>query len=120
MTVQAIVPDYKGEVLDRVENYHGNQLLYINWDHHLMFCAPFAYAVPPELPFRQLIEEVIVEAFGEHEEFIAIDWSTTEWLLNGQPFIPQMEVSLLEQGIDHKSLLRFTTPQLQGFQGAHI
>ena len=47
MAVSAITENYIGERLDRVENFHGNQVLYIAWDHHLMFCAPVAFAVPP-------------------------------------------------------------------------
>ena len=39
MPIQAITPDYKGEVLDKFENFHGNQVVYVGWDHHLMFCA---------------------------------------------------------------------------------
>ncbi|MBR9912783.1 MAG: phenol hydroxylase [Gammaproteobacteria bacterium] len=120
MAVYAIVPDYTGEVLDRVENFNGNQLVFVSWDRHLMFCAPFAYPVPPELPFRALIEEVMPEAFGEHEEFEKVNWKTAEWLLDGQPFIPQLDVSLREQGVGHKSLLRFSTPELTGFQGAAV
>ena len=41
MPVHAITPDYKGEVKDRLENFHGNQIVYVGWDHHLMFCAAF-------------------------------------------------------------------------------
>ncbi len=47
MAVAAIVPDYRGERLDAVENFHGNQILYLAWDHHLMICAPVALPVPP-------------------------------------------------------------------------
>ena len=44
MAVAAITEDYAGERKDRVENFHCNQLVYIGWDHHLMFCAPVAFA----------------------------------------------------------------------------
>ncbi|WP_019529162.1 phenol hydroxylase subunit P4 [Dasania marina] len=120
MTLKAIVPDYKGEVLDRIENFNGNQLLFINWDYHLFFCAPFAYAVAPDISFQSLLDNVISEAFSQHHEFKNINWQIAEWQLNGEPFIPQMDVSLANQGIDHKSLLRFQTPELQGYQGAHV
>lgn len=120
MPVKAITPDYKGEVMDRQENFHGNQVVYVGWDHHLMFCAAFAYPVPPEMPFKGLIQDVMPEAFGMHEEYAKVNWDTAEWLLDGQPFIPQMDVSLKDQGIGHKSLLRFQTPELQGFQNAGV
>ncbi len=31
MPVHAITPDYKGEVKDRIENFHGNQIVYVGW-----------------------------------------------------------------------------------------
>ncbi len=85
-----------------------------------MFCSAFAYPVPPMMLFKQLLTEVIPAAFSLHEEFSRINWETAEWLLDGQPFIPQMDVSLTEQGILHKSLLRFQTPELTGFQQAGV
>ena len=37
----AAIKEYDFEPADRLENFHGNQLLYIGWDGHLLFCAPF-------------------------------------------------------------------------------
>ena len=54
MTVIAI-EDYVGEILDSVENFHGNQLLYIGWDKHLMFCAPFCFPFPPSMRFGDIV-----------------------------------------------------------------
>ncbi len=120
MSVRAITPDYRGEMLDRIENFHGNQLVYVGWDHHLMFCAPFAYPLPPDMPFEALVKEVIAEAFSLHPEWSSIDWSSASWLLDGQPFIPDFQASLSDQGIGHKSVLSFQTPELRGFQGAGV
>jgi len=120
MPVRAITPDYKGEVKDRVENFHGNQIVYVGWDRHLMFCAAFAYLVSPEIPFRTLRDEVMPEAFSLHPEWEQINWTETTWLLDGEPFQPQLDVSLKDQGIGHKSLLRFQTPGLNGYQGAGV
>ncbi len=120
MPVRAITPDYVGEVKDLQANFHGNQLVYVGWDHHLMFCAAFAFPLPPTTTFRQLRDEVMVEGFSAHPEWKEIDWDSTQWLLNGEPFIPQLDVALIDQGIDHKSLLRFQTPELKGFMGAAV
>lgn len=120
MSVQAIVPDYRGVVRDRFENFHGNQLVYVAWDKHLMFCAPFAFPVPPEMSFKSLLTDVATDVFAVHPEFDQLDWSKAEWLLDGQPFIPQMDVALKDQGISHKSVLRFQTPELKGYMGADI
>ena len=118
MAVAAITENYVGERLDRVENFHGNQVLYVGWDHHLMFCAPVAFAVPPDAPFSKVLEELIPGAFSLHPEFGEIDWNQVEWHLNAESFTPDTNATLAEQGIDHKSILRFATPGLNGIKGS--
>ena len=120
MPVHAITPDYQGEVLDKQENFGDNQVVYVGWDHHLMFCAAFAYPVPPEMPFSALLGEVMPTTFSLHQEFAEINWDKVEWMLDGQPFNPQFDVSLKDQGVRHKSLLRFHTPELKGFKNAGV
>jgi len=120
MAVKAITPDYKGEVLDKFENFHGNQVVYVGWDRHLMFCAPFAYPVPPEMDFETLRTQVMPETFSLHPEFAEINWDEVTWLLDGEAFTPQANVSLKDQGVSHKSVLRFQTPGLNGYKGAGV
>ena|SRR5690554_1986301 len=120
MPIHAITPDYSGTVRDSADNFNGNQLVYVGWDHHLMFCAAFAYPLPPQASFKTLRDEVIPDAFSPHPEWEKIDWSKAIWLLDGQPFEPQLDVSLKDQGIGHKSLLRFQTPDLKGYKGAGV
>tara|TARA_R110001583_G_scaffold1532_2_gene11901 strand:- start:1517 stop:1909 length:393 start_codon:yes stop_codon:yes gene_type:complete len=120
MAVQAITPDYVGEIKDKIENFHGNQVVYAGWDRHLMFPAAFAWPVPPAMPFSDFRDQVMGEAFGIHPEWEQINWDTVVWLLDGQSFTPYINKGLAEQGIGHKSLLRFTTPELTGFQGAGV
>tara|TARA_R100000005_G_scaffold83854_1_gene51783 strand:- start:73075 stop:73437 length:363 start_codon:yes stop_codon:yes gene_type:complete len=118
MSVAAITPDYVGERRDRLENFHGNQIVYVGWDRHLMFCSPVAFALPPETPFSKLQDEVIPGAFSQHPDFAEIDWSAVVWHLNGAPFLPSRDKSLIEQGVDHKSIIRMATPGLNGIKGS--
>ncbi len=118
MAVAAITENYTGERRDRIENFHGNQVLYVGWDYHLMFCAPVAFAVPPDTPFSKVQDELIPGAFSQHPDFAQIDWDQVQWHLNGEDFVPQRERSLIEQGVDHKSIVRFTTPGLNGINGS--
>jgi len=118
MAVAAITENYVGERLDRLENFHGNQVVYLAWDYHLMFCAPVAFALAPDTLFSTLLEEVIPGAFSLHPEFNKIDWEKVQWHLNGEAFTPQKDVTLVAQGIDHKSILRFATPGLDGINGS--
>lgn len=120
MSVRAITPDYKVQARDRVENFHGNQIVYVAWDRHLMFCAPFAYALPPTMTFAELRDQVMPEAFGLHEEFAKINWEKATWLLDNDSFTPDLNQSLQAQGVGHKSVLRFQTPELTGFQGKAV
>ena len=117
MPVQAITPDYMGEMKDTKDKFGGNQIVYFGWDHHLMFCAPIAFPLSPDMPFAAVLSDVLPGGYGMHPDFEAIDWEQVQWLLNGQPWSPQLDSSLSENGIDHKSILRFSTPGLNGIQG---
>lgn len=118
MSVAAITPDYMGERRDRVENFHGNQLVFIGWDHHLMFCSPVALALPPETSFGKFLDEYIPGAFSLHPDFGEIEWDRVQWHLNGEHFEPDADKTLAELGVDHKSIIRFATPGLNGIQGS--
>ncbi len=117
MTVKTNYGEYPVGNRDAVENFHGNQLVFIAWDEHLSFCSANAYPLPPEMPFGAIIEAVLPGIHGTHADFEKIDWSTVEWTLDGESLTPNPEVSLVENGIGHKSLLRFKTPGLNGHMG---
>ena len=108
---------YIDKVMDGVDKFHGNQLVYIGWDEHLMFCASTAYPLPPDMPFAGIINDVIPGTYSTHPEFEEIDWNTVQWLLNNEPFTPDLEGSLKDNGIKHKCSLRFITPGLNGVDG---
>ncbi|HYW91189.1 MAG TPA: phenol hydroxylase subunit P4 [Gammaproteobacteria bacterium] len=116
MAVNALY-DYHGVPKDVEDNFHGNQLVYIGWDRHLMFCAPVCLPLPPDMPFGALVQEVLPGVYGSHPEWERIDWSGVEWTLEQQPFRPDMQQGLREQGIGHKSVIRFYAPGLDGIGG---
>ena len=118
MPVIALAPGYRGEVRDRVENFHGNQLVYFGWDRHLLFCSPFTLPLPPDMPFGALVDNVIVPLLGAHPEGASIDWAKVEWLRGETPFTPDTQASLVANGLGHKSLLRLRTPELGGIAGS--
>ncbi|WP_417227502.1 phenol hydroxylase subunit P4 [Amphritea sp.] len=120
MPIFSLNPGYTGETRDRVENFHGNQLVYLSWDEHRMFCSAKTCLLSPTMTFGELIESTLPEAFGQHPEFSQINWNSVEWLLDGESFKPQLEVSLEAQGVGHKSLIRFKTPELLGYKNAGV
>ena len=117
MAVQAL-KDYKFPPADAQENFHGAQLLYVGWDDHLMFCAPFAYCLPPNTPFSDLCQKFMAHSFGYHPDWKNVDFSKVTWLKSGQPWQPDMNKTLAELGLKHKDALRFQTPGLKGINGS--
>ena len=114
----AAVKEYQFAPADSVDKFHGNQLLYIGWEDHLMFCAPFAFPFPPAMRFGDIIAGVLPGVFGYHPDFAQIDWSKVEWLKSGQPWQPDMNKTLAELGLRHKDVLRLQTPGLKGLDGS--
>ena len=119
MGVIALDPDYTSEVdvADKLENFHGNQLVYIHWEEHLMFCAALAFPFPPEMPFGAIIGEILPTFYGMHTDFEKIDWGKVRWQIDGKDVTVDPEKSLADHGIGHKSMIRFWTPGLTGVNG---
>ena len=69
MAVVALKPGYAGPVQDTEDKFHGNRLLYVCWDEHLLFCAPMALPLPPAMPFGALLSDVLPGLYGSHPDF---------------------------------------------------
>jgi len=117
MSVNALY-DYKFEPKDKVENFHGMQLLYVYWPNHLLFCAPFAVLVQPDMTFGAFVEDILKPAIAAHPDAARANFLGAEWQLNDEPFTPDANASLKDNGIDHKSMLTVTTPGLNGMANA--
>jgi len=114
----AAVKEYEFPPADSMDRFHGNQLLYIGWEDHLMFCSPLAFSLPPAMRFGDIIAGVLPDAFGYHPDFAKIDWSRVEWFKSGKPFTPDPNKTLAENGLCHKDVIRFRTPGLTGIKGS--
>jgi phenol hydroxylase P4 protein len=115
MPVSAIRKDYYTQPpRDAVENFHGNLVVYTSWDGHLLYAFPAAFPLPPQMPFRKLLEDVLPPVYSLHPDFAKINWDEVQWLLDRQPFTPKLDASLAENGVGHKSVIRFITPGLNG------
>ena len=115
MSVVAVQP-YNFPAQDTREKFPA-PLLYIGWDEHLMFCAPFCLPLPPDMPFGALGTAVLPGVYGWHPDFAKIDWAQAQWLKNGQPWQPDFTKSLADNGLVHKDVIRFRTPGLKGIAG---
>jgi phenol hydroxylase P4 protein len=118
MAVVSLRPGYRGEPKDVEKNFHGNRVVYFNWEKHLMFCAPIAFPLPPAMPFGAVTGQLLPEYWGAHPDFARVDWAKARWTLDGKPLTPDPTKSLDELGVKHKSVLRLTTPGLDGYKGS--
>ena len=118
MTVIALKPGYSAEPKDAEDKFHGNRLLYIGWDEHLLFCAPLCVPLPAAMPFGALVKDVLPGLYNSHPDFDKIDWSKGEWKDSGKAFEPDFDKSLADNGLVHKSAIRFRTPGLNGINGS--
>jgi len=118
MSVVALKPGYSGEMKDRVQNFHGKQLLYIGWEDHLMYCAPLCIPIEGSTPFGALSSAVIPSLYPAHPDTAKINWNEVEWFRSGERFTPDPAQSLLANGLGHKAILRFRTPGLTGIKGS--
>ena len=117
MAVTAL-KEYRFTPADAQDKFHGNQLLYVGWDDHLMFCAPFAYCLPLDTRFGDICEKMLPHSFGYHPDWAKVDFGKATWLKSGQPFVPDMNKTLAELGLKHKDVLRLKTPGLTGIAGS--
>lgn len=113
----AAISEYKFPSKDAADKFHGNQLLYVGWDKHLMFYGTAAFPLPPVMKFGDLFGGPLAQAYGTHPDFAKIDWSKVTWLKDNKPFQPDYEKSLADNGIGHKDCLRYQTPGLDGLFG---
>ncbi|MGK8209051.1 phenol hydroxylase subunit P4 [Burkholderia cenocepacia] len=116
MAVIALKP-YDFPIKDAVGNFPA-PLLYVCWEDHLMFPAPFCLPLPPDMPFGALARDVLPPAYGYHPDFAKIDWNRVEWFRSGKPWTPDASKSLADNGLGHKDLISFRTPGLDGIGGA--
>lgn len=108
------IGEYPMRQQDLENRFYGKRLIYVSWENHLMYAAPFCLPLPPTLPFGALVRDVLPELYGEHPEFEAIDWQRTQWFNGGKRFLPDFGKSIEHHGLVHKSLIRLRTPKLEG------
>ncbi|WP_321796125.1 phenol hydroxylase subunit P4 [Burkholderia sp. BCC1988] len=116
MAVIALKP-YDFPIKDAVGKFPA-PLLYVCWEDHLMFPAPFCLPLPPDLPFGALANKVLPPVYGYHPDFSKIDWDRVAWFRSGEPWTPDAAKSLADNGLGHKDLISFRTPGLDGLGGA--
>jgi len=119
MSVNSI-GDYSFESRDKLENFNGTMLVFIQWEQHLVFCAPFAFPLPPDMLLGEVMKNIVIPAYAYHpdtEKATLEDFAKGQWLLDNKPLQADFDKSLAEHGVKHQSILRVTTPGLEGLVG---
>lgn len=111
MPVTSLKP-YVAQSRDRLEQYDGQQLVYASWDRHLLFASPFILCVSPQMTFGELVEQRLKPLVQADPDAAAVDWRAITWLKSNQPFQPDFERTLADNGVGHKEQLRWQTPGL--------
>lgn len=114
------VSEYVGVPRDVVANFHGNQLIYVCWDGHLMYAAPFTFLVAPTMKFEDVLTQLVAPVIKDHPESPKIDWRATVWEKADEPWTPDFDKTVAENRVVHKEYLRFRTPGLGGYKGLGI
>jgi phenol hydroxylase P4 protein len=110
--------EYVGVSRDRVENYHGKQLVYLSWDHHMLCAAPFMFCVEPQMTFGDLVRGPLAALLQSDPDSASVDWDKVEWQKTGQRWTPDFARSIADNGIGHKEQVRFRTPGLNSLMNA--
>jgi phenol hydroxylase P4 protein len=110
MSVLSLKPDYQGPTRDRVENFHGNVLVYVHWEEHLNFCAAITLPLAPDTPFDALVDDILPSLYSGDPAWVTIEPEGVRWVLDGNDWTPARGKTLQELGVGHKSLIRFWTP----------
>jgi phenol hydroxylase P4 protein len=108
---------YDFPAMDTVDKFPA-PLLYIGWDNHKMYCSPLCVPIPPNTRFGDFVKLMLPGFFGAHPDFAKIDWDNVQWYSSGQPFDPDMDKTMAENGLGHKSAVRLSTPGLMGLKGS--
>jgi phenol/toluene 2-monooxygenase (NADH) P4/A4 len=109
--------EYIGVPRDVVENFNGNQLLYVSWDQHLLFASSFLICRSPETTFRDMVETNLLPLIAADPDAEKVQWDEVKWLMGNKPWTPDWDASLADNGIRHKAHLRFQTPGLNSICG---
>lgn len=115
MPVVSYQSNYVGQVRDSQDQFNGHQLLFIEWLGHFSIASPIAVLVKPEMTFQNLIDQVLAaSSFVNVDDWKNIDWSKVKWAHFKKSMIVELNSSLAQAGISHKSMLTFETPALTG------
>ena len=117
MTVQHLGDSYDFPSANRVEQYGGDINFYIHWERHFLYACPSAYRAPVAMKFGDFLEQMFRPDYHAHPDAAKVDFKTCVWQFDKQPWQPDFDKSLADNGIAHMTYLQFRSPGLDGMHG---
>lgn len=117
MTVAHLGDAYEFQSENREERYGGDINFYIQWERHLMYACPSAYRAPVDMKLRDFLEGMLRPDYAAHPDTEKLDFDQCEWQFDQQPWQPDLDKSLKDNGIGHMAYLQFRSPGLDGMHG---
>jgi phenol hydroxylase P4 protein len=111
MAVTSTKP-YVGVPRDQVANFHGKQIIYVNWEQHLLFATPFMLLADPGMRLGDFLKNMVKPLMQADPDAAAVDLTKVEWRKGKAAWTPDFDATLAGNGIVHKEQLHFTTPGL--------
>jgi len=104
----AVVANYEYNWPSRsaAELYGDAQLVHVWWKGNPYFVAASTFPFPKDMPFGALVG-LCKEFFAADPDFTPEMRDTARWAVDKQPITPDMEASLVANGVGHKSLVQF-------------
>jgi len=109
MAVTSTKP-YIGVARDTVANFNGKQIVYVYWEQHLLFSTPYLTVVEPGMRFADFLANVVKPLMQPDPDAAKVDLTQVEWTSGKKAFKPDLNATLAENGIGHKTQLCFRTP----------
>ena len=117
MAIPHLGKSYDFPSANREECYGGDINFYIQWQRHLLYACPSAYRAPVDMNLRDFLEGLFRPDYSAHPDTAKLVFDSCEWQLDQQPWQPDFDKSLQENGIGHMSYVQFLSPGLEGMHG---
>ena len=78
----------------------------------MLMAAPFMLFGAPDQKLGDIIEQQLKPLMQPDPDFDKIDWDAIEWTKSGEPWMPDFNKTVKENGLVHKEQFRFKTPDL--------
>jgi phenol hydroxylase P4 protein len=100
--------DYNWPSRSRAELYGDAQLVHVWWNGNPYFVSAATFPFPKDMPFGAMVNAVLKDFFSADPDFKPEMLDTASWKIDHVAVTPDMEASLVANGVGHKSLVEFS------------